>query len=104
MTYDKKMDDRSWPRLCENSNSEIQSGKSKPIHGISINYVEFMDLIKRYARTFIRCYPNISEHQIVFTQPRPIAAIGGGRNLPNPMTAFCREAELRFLFLRIAES
>ena len=41
---------RSWPRLCENPNSKTQSGKSKPIHGYSVKYVEFIGLIKRYAK------------------------------------------------------
>ena len=46
-----------------------------PIRGLLIKHVEFMGLIKRYARSFIGCYPSFSEGQIVFTQPRPTAAI-----------------------------
>ena len=56
MTYSWKR-----PRLCENPNSKTQSGKSKPIHGLPIKYVEFMGLVKRYAESFIGCYPNFNE-------------------------------------------
>ena len=49
------------PRLCENPNSETSSGKSKLIHGLSLKHVEFMGLIKRYAKSITGCYPNISE-------------------------------------------
>ena len=66
---------RFWPSLCENQNSTIQSGKSKPIHGSSIKHLEFMGLIKRYARPFIECHPNINEREIVFTYPRPTAEL-----------------------------
>ncbi len=52
---------RNWPRLCENPNSKIQSGKSRPIHGLPVKKVEFMGLVKRYAESFIGCYPNIGE-------------------------------------------
>lgn len=43
----------------------------KPIHGLSIKHVKFMGQIKRYAGSFIGCYPNISDDPIAFTQPRP---------------------------------
>ena len=59
--------------MCENTNSKIQSGKLKPIHGLPVKHVEFMGLAKRYTEPFIGCYPNISEGQIVFTQSRPQA-------------------------------
>ena len=63
---------RIWPRACENSNSEIQSGESKPLNGLSDGYVGFCNPIKLQAKLFLVCYPIIHECQIVFTRPRPL--------------------------------
>ena len=52
---------RKRPKVCENQNPKIQSGQSKAIHGLSVKHVEFMGLIKRYAKSIIGCYPNIGE-------------------------------------------
>jgi len=47
--------------MCENPNPKIQKGKSKAIHGLSFKHVEFMGLLKPYAKSIVGCYPNIGE-------------------------------------------
>jgi len=38
---------RFWPRVCENSDSKIQSGKSMPVRESSTKFVAIMGLIER---------------------------------------------------------
>jgi hypothetical protein len=62
-------------RLCENTNSENPSGKLPPIYYILKLENGFQWSVQVLTRPVMQRYPTCEKIQIVFTQPRPFAAI-----------------------------
>ena len=84
---DKKVSVGYWPRLCENPNPEISSGNCS-LYFLALELdVGILCLDKQINSPFDECRPKNRDGQIVFTQPRPGAAIRDAEICPYPISA-----------------
>ena len=81
--------------MCENPKPEISSGNCPLYFFVSELDVGFRYLKMRIDSSFVKCCPKNDDRQIVFTQPRPQAALNNVEFCVNWMAAFEERADPR---------